>query len=129
MIPVFQTHISNEETGVRGNCLWAAIASITEIPLIRFDGFEYMMEGSWFPPLWNILVEHGFTYQGMIRKLEKILSYNIGVDGYYVVCGGSPRGFKPGHAVVFKNGEMIHDPHPDGTGITSIDCAYMIERI
>jgi hypothetical protein len=33
-----------------------------------------------------------------------------------------------GHAVVFKSGEMVHDPHPDGTGILSLDCAYMIEE-
>lgn len=126
---VFQTSFSNASTGIRGNCLWAAIASITEIPLERFKGFEYMTEGSWFPPLFDILVEYGLTFQGTIHKEDKILSYKTGVDGYYVVCGGSPRGFISGHAVVYKNGVMVHDPHPENTGLTSIDYAYMIERI
>lgn len=129
MKPIFQTAFSDDKAGIRGNCLWAAISSITEIPLDRFKGFEYMQEGSWFPPLWDTLVENGYTYLGMIRKLEKIMSYDIGVDGYYVVCGGSPRGCPSGHAVVYKGGVMVHDPHPENTGLTSIDYAYMIERV
>lgn len=129
MKPVYQTSFSNPDESIRGNCLWAAIASITHIPLERFKGFEYLTEGTWFPPLWEILVEYGFTYSGMLRDKEKILNYTPGVDGYYVVCGGSPRGFKSGHAVVYKNGVMVHDPHPENIGLTSIDYAYMIERM
>jgi len=129
MKPVIQTSFSNADESIRGNCLWAAISSLTEIPLERFKGFEYLNNGAWFPPLWDILIEFDFIYQGMIRGKKEILNYSPGVDGYYIVCGGSPRGCPSGHAVVFKNGEMVHDPHPEGTGITSIDYAYMIERI
>ena len=127
MKPIIQTVVSNIETGVRGNCLWAAIASVTEIPLDRFKGFENIMDGKWFPLLWDILLEYDYTYKGLIRDKEKILKYNIGIDGYYVVTGGSPRGFMSGHAVVYKDGKLVHDPYPSGTGITSIDNAYMIE--
>lgn len=129
MIPVYQTSFSNKDESIRGNCLWAAVSSITGIPLERFKGFEYLKDGAWFPPLWDILIEHDFIYQGMIRDLWSILDYSAGVDGYYIVCGGSPRGCPSGHAVVYNRGRMVHDPHPDGTGITSIEYAYMIERI
>lgn len=128
MKPIMQTVVSDETMGIRGNCLWAAISSITEIPLEQFKDFEYLLDGTWFPPLWDILTKNGFTYLGMLRDKEGILSYDVGIDGYYVVAGGSPRGFKSGHAVVFKNGKMVHDPHPEGAGITTIDYAYMIER-
>jgi hypothetical protein len=129
MKQIMQTAFSDEDKKIRGNCFWAAISSVTEIPLELFKDFQYMSDGTWFPPLWDILTKNGFTYHGMIRDKEKILNYTIGVDGYYVVTGGSPRGFKSSHAVVFKDGKMVHDPHPEGTGITSIDHAYMIERI
>ena len=129
MKPIYQTSFSDEKAGIRGDCLWAAVSSVTGIPLESFRGFEYLLEGTWFPPLWEILTEHNFTYIGMIRDKDNIMSYDVGVDGYYVVCGGSPRGHASGHAVVYKGGVMVHDPHPENTGITTIDYAYMIERI
>lgn len=36
----------------------------------------------------------------------------------YMVSGVSPRGVL--HVVIYQNGEMIHDPHPDGNGLVEI---------
>jgi len=127
MKPVMQTVISNPSKGIIGNCFWAAISSVTEIILSEFEGFQYLNNGVWFNPLCSVLRPHGFMYAGSLYGEKKILDYKIGVDGYYVVSGGSPRGSDRGHAVVFYNGAMVHDPHPDGTGITTIKTAYMIE--
>jgi len=128
MVPITQTALSNPEKGIIGNCQYAAISSITEIAIEEFKGLEYLTEGRWFIPLVDILKKFNFEYMGTLNKKEDILNYKDGVDGYYVVCGGSPRGFKSGHAVVYLNGGMVHDPHPEGTGITSITHALMIER-
>lgn len=38
--------------------------------------------------------------------------------GYAIASGMSPRGVK--HAVIVKDGELWHDPHPDGGGITGV---------
>jgi len=128
MVPITQTVLSNPEKGIIGNCQYAAISSITEIPLKEFAGIEHLTGGKWFIPLVDILNKYNFEYMGTLNNKEDILNYKDGVDGYYVVCGGSPRGFKSGHAVVFHNGAMVHDPHPEGTGITDITHALMIER-
>jgi hypothetical protein len=39
-------------------------------------------------------------------------------NGYIIVSGMTPRGHM--HAVVYKDGELFHDPHPDHTGLTEI---------
>jgi len=122
MIPVLQTRFGSPH----GNCLGAAVSSITGIPIGEFDECEGKR---WFEIFYGVLYRHGYEFHGTLDKLEDILSYSEGVDGFYIVGGGSPRSIPAGHAVVFKNGEMVHDPHPDGTGIVSIDYAYMIEKI
>lgn len=45
-------------------------------------------------------------------------------DTLYMVTGLSPRGV--GHVVIYRNGEMIHDPHPDNGGVTLDDSAWEI---
>lgn len=40
-------------------------------------------------------------------------------DIYYLKWGTSPRGLP--HSVIGRNGETIHDPHPEGTGLESVD--------
>lgn len=37
-------------------------------------------------------------------------------DCYIIVVGESPR-YNCNHAVIFYNGEMVHDPHPSKEGI------------
>ena len=42
--------------------------------------------------------------------------------GYHLICGPSPRGGGMSHATVGRNGEIVHDPHPDGTGVVKVEC-------
>lgn len=123
MIPVKQTKINDED----GDCFNACLASIMELPLERIPEFQ-KMGSSWFVPFLEFLHEQRYEYLGTKYGEEKIRAYRGGIDGYYIVGGGSPRGFSRGHAVVFKDGEMVHDPHPDSTGLTEIKEAWIIER-
>jgi len=132
MIPVMQTKMHDPPHSF-GNCMWASIASITDIPLDEFpeifdvDGDSITADGkTWGTAMRQTLDRYGFEYMGC-QPYERACELSSGVDGYFVVGGESPRG-GCGHAVVFKNGKMVHDPHPDGTGINTIEEAYMIER-
>ena len=42
---------------------------------------------------------------------------------WIVATGPSPRGTEEWHrhAVVWRNGNIIHDPHPSGAGLSTID--------
>lgn len=122
MIPVMQTKFGNNE----GNCFTASLASILEVKLEDVPEMSHLTDGTWFPVCNKFLFERGYKFHGTLYNIDEILAYN-GIDGYYIVGGGSPRGCPRGHAVVFYKGKMIHDPHPDGRGITNIDFAYMIE--
>ena len=126
MIPVFQTIVSDEAKGIHGNCFPSCLASIMEIPLEQVPALQ-ILGTNWFPTLWDFLIEQGYEFHGTGKK-ENALTYDKGIDGYYVVNGASPRGFKRGHSVVYKNGLLVHDPYPGGKGLQEIWSFFMIEK-
>jgi len=126
MIPVYQTIVSDESKGVHGNCFPACLASIMELKLEQIPDMQNT-PSDWFNILWDFLINNGYEFYGTGTK-EDVYSYSIGIDGYYIVNGSSPRGVKRGHAVVFKNGVMVHDPHSSGLGVLEIWNYFMIER-
>jgi hypothetical protein len=126
MIPVFQTIISDPNNNIHGNCMGACLASIMELSINVVPKFQDMGQ-NWFQPFWDFLAEHGYTFHGT-GKPENVEVYDKGIDGYYVVNGDSPRGFTRGHSVVYYKGKMVHDPHPEGTGLLKVRNFFMIER-
>ena len=50
-------------------------------------------------------------------------------DKYILVTGGSPRHPDLTHVTIWKNGKMVHDPHPDNLGITDQRYFEIIEPI
>ena len=44
-------------------------------------------------------------------------------DSYYIVSGDAERGFF--HAVIYKNGNLAHDPHPQGKGLINTKYMYL----
>jgi hypothetical protein len=108
-----------------GNCFEACLASIFDMDLKDVPNFH---NKNWFIDFVEWLNAKGYTSHGTLYR--NIESYRGGIDGYYIVAGDSPRGahIKGGHAVVYKDGKLFHDPHPDGTGITAIRYIVLIER-
>ncbi|WP_282638114.1 hypothetical protein [Sphingobacterium thalpophilum] len=52
----------------------------------------------------------------------------IGFNGYYFVTGKSPRG-DFNHIVIYKDGKMVHDPHPSGAGILTEEKFEHLEKL
>lgn len=134
MIPIFQTKFSNEENGIYGNCFGACIASLLEIPINEVPAWEDMgSDGSWADSYYSFLASQGFEADGMIlvengnidEAWEKLEPAD-GVNGYFIVGGTSSRCTR-GHAVIFKDKSMIHDPHPSNAGIQTIEEIYLIK--
>src|SRR5688500_13744505 len=61
------------------------------------------------------LISMGYT-EDYIADVEKWLKEEP--ERPYLAHGQSPR---TGHVVVFKNGKMIHDPHPSNSGLIKIE--------
>lgn len=119
MIPVMQ-----DKFGYGGNCMSAAIASmlnktLDQVPYfaegltdqtkdeenakIFFNRIKEYLEKLGCELLWYPLDQKDFK--------EKI----IDAGSYYLVSGKSPRGYS--HVVIYRNGELAHDPHPEGGGV------------
>lgn len=122
MKPVVQTDL----TFKTGNCGEACIASILEIPLSDIPIFHNSEKE-----------QDGETYCRNLRKFVQQfgLSYidvefndahdpkDFLKDCWVVATGPSPRGTEEWHkhAVVWRNGDIVHDPHPSNKGLNKID--------
>lgn len=107
MIGVMQTIMFEENAIVGGNCVQAAVASIYELPIDAVPHFIQFTR-------WGEALKMWVEDQG-----AKLLLWDHGGeprDIPLLAFGKSPRGdFR--HAVVWQGGKMVHDPHPDGTGL------------
>ena len=111
MIPVTQTKFHESDSGTKGNCFAACVASILELPIdkvIPFDEYEDDEGNAWSD------VAFSFFYE---RNLDIDISIKP-IAGYAIACGFSERNVL--HSVVVYNGEIVHDPHPSKSGIAEI---------
>lgn len=134
MIPIDQTKLSAQDGSVRGNCLRACLASILEIDIDSIPFFEDM-DREWHTPFFDFLDDNNLEFEGTgyfgvgrPDKMKEFMEYE-GIDGYVIVGGKSPRTWvKGGHAVVYKDGKLIHDPHPSRDGILEMEDYFMIKK-
>lgn len=118
MKPIKQSSFGTE----MGNCFSACIASLLELPLEEVPNFCADKEG-WPRNAIDWLRNRGYAFIGMpyddvpkevaIRDMQQF-------GGYFIVSGTSPR-FDCLHSVLYKDGKLIHDPHPDGDGVETIE--------
>lgn len=115
-------------TFTTGDCMRACVASILELTLQQVPNF--MKDGSnkyyeniqkWFLEKTSFLpLDVEFKEEGQDREWLK--------DCICVAVGKSPRAKKDGekHGVVWLNGEMVHDPHPDKTGLAEYPTVFTV---
>ena len=133
---VYQTRFGGPKHPVeeQGDCFAACVASLLELSLSEVDKYldGLATPGAVKTGWWQAFV----TWCGErdLVPLYYALSdahsnftpdqYAYGEPGLrYIACGLSPRGLE--HAVVYRDGKLDHDPHPDGGGILSMN-AYVI---
>lgn len=114
MTPVFQTKFGPEE----GNCFRSCVASILDVTLEDLPEFTPKdgQNHEWRVILNTWLLERGLSYSEFrYYTFDKSLLPDM---GFYIAIGYAPGSdFRHLHAVVHKNQEIVHDPHPDGKGI------------
>jgi hypothetical protein len=112
MIPVTQSR-----TGEDGTCFRACVASILEVPEDAVPDFGASGgDGAWWRDIQDWLGGAGYAY----RRAPVDGARPV---GWSTIEGISPRGGM--HACVAKDGELVHDPHPqDGTGRGLVEPRY-----
>ena len=111
MIPVDQTKIHSET--VQGNCFTACVASYFEMQIDELPDFYC---DNWIINLSNFVKNLGYDWD--YYDLTRYPEYGLpNIDDYIIVSGDSPRFNDIGHSVIYKDGVMVHDPHPSKAGI------------
>jgi hypothetical protein len=117
---VMQTRFHSEST--RGNCYAAVIASImgkdSAESVIQIQ--EHYDDQMWPIYLMEWLEDNGY-------ELMTIDGHQYD-NSYYFVTGMSPRDRSITHICIYQNGQLVHDPHPDGTGILNFIGFSQLEK-
>lgn len=119
MKPVMQ-----DAFGDTGNCFSACLASLFEIDLKDVPNF-FVLAGNdanvWWKEVRNWLRPRGFGVMSVAFTDAKLIG---GFEGWLIVCGESQRGFQ--HATLWRDGMIVHDPHPSQCGIISPDAVDLL---
>lgn len=121
MKPVIQANLGDPANGaLGGTCLRAAIASLLELDEADVPDFANEPGDDWFTHCQQWV--HGRTGYWLtyipITPLHAVpldaLPYEP--PGWSLLSGFSSRETK--HVVVCLDGQIVHDPHPSGNGLT-----------
>ena len=132
MKPVKQKYIVIPDKQA-GDCWRACLASILECDIDLFHAPEWKDDWSdYYPKVLKVLEDLGYQWIGYtIENMDSCPLDAPDTDGYVVAVGKSPRSTpdkRTNHAVVWKNG-IVHDPHPDNTGINDIITFEILTKI
>lgn len=111
----------NEE----GNCFTTCIASILETEIEKIPS-KIESEDWWsYESRLNIFLKDNYDVFLLFVEFPEGAEFidNNYENSLYIACGKAKRGFE--HAVIYEGNSMIHDPHPDNSGIESINYAYI----
>lgn len=99
-----------------GDCLRAAVASLMKLPLGEVPHFcsrENEAKG------WVELMQEWFAARGYaVCELQYgDWVHSVLPGAYYLLSGRSPRFPDEYHVVIAQEGQVVHDPHPDDSGV------------
>lgn len=100
----------------RGTCMQCAMASLLGRPLDDVPDFWARGEDGWWDEVRDFCAREGLVIERFVGGYD--------YEGYYLASGPDCRGFQ--HVVVMKDGEMVHDPHPQGGGIVKQERVYVV---
>lgn len=129
MIPITQTQLHDPPHTI-GNCFRASVASILEIGIDDMPHFEQTMfdgtDDSWYAEFVDWLYDQGYgLVEWYVTHPDHCDIYVGPPPGTYVLATGpSPRHETEAHCVVYRNGELAHDPHPEGGGLAGKPHAF-----
>lgn len=117
MIPVDQTKFGLPD----GDCFAACVASLLEMPLSEIPNFNKPTEDAWW---------FRFGEWMRVRGWHPVMLDNggagPGIAGpcFSLVGGDSPRGVL--HQTIWKDGRMVHDPHPSRDGLNNVSDVILL---
>jgi hypothetical protein len=105
-----------------GNCLQAAIASMLGIPLGEVPHFVQIDADGGLP--FGVVLREFLGSRG----LRLVVDVDPAPGEEYLAIGRSPRGQGLYHCAIYRDGELVHDPHPDDTGVAEATIRWVLRR-
>ncbi len=115
MIPVFQDRLNFND----GDCFRACTASILEVDVTSLPDFTERGEESFQKKIQEFNNNSGF-----LMFTLPVVDWKYFKNVHCIAIGSSPRNIENKHAVVYRNNEMVHDPHPSGSGVVGNPVSY-----
>lgn len=124
MVHKVMQEILHSDDGENGDCYRASVASLLGLPLEEVPHFyrkgneERAMEefSDW-------LRERGYVFVDIMRG-ENLPAYLKGT--FHLLSGPSPRFPQYWHCVLGYEGEIYHDPHPEGGSLGGIPQDWIV---
>ena len=123
MIPVKQNVLFGEDGIGNGNCFAACLASLLDLPLWMVPPFEQMFGRS----EWRLRVQDWLIRFFRVRMIRRSDHDPSNLPEFYIANGLSARGVH--HSVIYRRGELAHDPHYSNDGIKSVEWTWHLEPI
>lgn len=104
----------------KGNCFSTCVACMFEVSTEEVPNFcgDFPPE-TWWAAFLEWLASRGWTAIHFPADDDWASRMRDVIPGLTVIAGGDgPRGCL--HAVLMRDGRLLHDPHPDGTGLESV---------
>jgi hypothetical protein len=121
---LIQTRLHESDTDIKkfGNCFPTVLACLMDKnspeDVIQIQE-HYNDEDGWMDKLIIYLESEGYELIAIQNHLFD--------DEFYLVTGQTERGTC--HIVIYKNGELFHDPHPSGKGLITQEVFEQLIRI
>jgi hypothetical protein len=117
VIPVTQTILHDPENGQFGNCFSAVLASLLHLPIEDVPVFQE--KETWKKEVNKFLRPYNLAFFDFMDY--PVAAEFGGVVGlYHEQAGKTARESECSHACVAVDGNVIHDPHPNGSGLSEI---------
>lgn len=131
--------VMQTKTGIGGNCEGATLATLLGLDINDIPDFwegcdkskpTCTIEGAKYQAnLDRFLASKGFKAisLGFLEPSEDSESWvrdiSMGAGIKHLVNGISPRGYM--HSVIYENGQLWHDPHPEGGGVKPCQITFL----
>lgn len=122
----------------RGNCLTAVVASLLELPIDQVPDFvqdhvdhygDHESSGdhewNWWHALLRFVKSQGYRLEYLAGRPEQVARRAPAPGEFYTASGQSPRDPAIHHIVIYRDGVMVWDPHPDRTGLVTVDLDWL----
>lgn len=118
MKKLIQTRLHNPPEQ-EGNCFATVIACLMDLDspedVLQFQEFyDWKKTGrSWVDELTEWLLKRNYKWFSIKGH------HQAKKDEFYLVTGNTSRSKDVLHVCIYQNGKLVHDPHPDQSGLTT----------